>query len=61
VRFYSTVDLVNLLEQEKAAGKAGKLAFSLLRMDLVILDLRAAASDVESHSQSLTWRGLWPP
>lgn len=38
VRFYSTVDLVNLLEQEKAAGKAGKLAFSLLRMDLVILD-----------------------
>jgi DNA replication protein DnaC len=38
VRFYSTVDLVNLLEQEKAAGKAGRLAFSLLRMDLVILD-----------------------
>jgi DNA replication protein DnaC len=38
VRFYSTVDLVNLLEQEKVSGKAGKLAFSLLRMDLVILD-----------------------
>ena len=38
VRFYSTVDLVNLLEQEKATGKAGRLAFSLLRMDLVILD-----------------------
>ena len=38
VRFYSTVDLVNALEQEKAAGKAGRLAFSLLRMDLVILD-----------------------
>ena len=38
VRFFSTVDLVNLLEQEKAAGKTGKLAFSLLRMDLVILD-----------------------
>jgi DNA replication protein DnaC len=38
VRFYSTVDLVNLLEQEKAAGKAGKLAFQLMRMDLVILD-----------------------
>lgn len=38
VRFYSTVDLVNLLEQEKAAGKAGKLAFALMRMDLVILD-----------------------
>ena len=38
VRFYSTVDLVNLLEQEKAAGKAGRLAYSLMRMDLVILD-----------------------
>jgi DNA replication protein DnaC len=38
VRFYSTVDLVNLLEQEKAAGKAGRLAFALIRMDLVILD-----------------------
>ncbi len=38
VRFYSTVDLVNLLEQERAAGKAGKLAFALMRMDLIILD-----------------------
>lgn len=38
VRFYSTVDLVNLLEQEKAAGKTGRLAFALMRMDLVILD-----------------------
>lgn len=38
VRFYSTADLVNALEQEKAAGRAGKLAFQLLRMDLVILD-----------------------
>jgi DNA replication protein DnaC len=38
VRFYSTVDLVNALEQEKAQGKAGRIASSLLRMDLVILD-----------------------
>jgi DNA replication protein DnaC len=38
VRFYSTVDLVNALEQEKAQGKAGRIAMSLLRMDLVILD-----------------------
>jgi DNA replication protein DnaC len=38
VRFYSTVDLVNLLEQEKAAGKSGRIAYSLLHMDLVILD-----------------------
>ena len=38
VRFYSTVDLVNALEQEKAQGKAGRIALSLLRMDMVILD-----------------------
>ena len=38
VRFYSTVDLVNALEQEKAQGKAGRIATSLLRLDLVILD-----------------------
>lgn len=38
VRFYSTVELVNALEAEKAAGRAGKLAYSLTRKDLVILD-----------------------
>ena len=38
VRFFSTVDLVNALEQEKDAGKQGKIAMSLLRVDLVILD-----------------------
>jgi DNA replication protein DnaC len=38
VRFYSTVDLVNALEQEKSQGKAGRIALSLLRMDVVILD-----------------------
>jgi DNA replication protein DnaC len=38
VRFYSTVDLVNTLEKEKRDGRSGRLAESLLRMDLVILD-----------------------
>ena len=38
VRFYSTVDLVNTLEQEKAAGKQGRLMLSLIHMNLVILD-----------------------
>ncbi len=38
VRFYSTVDLVNALEQEKAQGKAGRIAMGLARMDLVVLD-----------------------
>ena len=38
VRFYSTVDLVNALEHEKAKGIPGRIAMSLMRMDLVILD-----------------------
>jgi DNA replication protein DnaC len=38
VRFHSTVDLVNALEQEKAAGKQGRLAHQLMRVDLLILD-----------------------
>jgi len=38
VRFYSTVELVNTLEQEKACGKAGQLACRLMHADLVILD-----------------------
>ncbi len=38
VRFFNLVDLVNQLEQEKADGKAGRLAETLARFDLVILD-----------------------
>lgn len=38
VRFFSTVELANTLEQEKAAGKAGRLAHQLMHLDLVILD-----------------------
>ncbi len=38
VRFYTVVDLVNQLEQEKAAGKAGQLATRLVNVDAVILD-----------------------
>jgi DNA replication protein DnaC len=38
VRFYSTVDLVNALEYEKSQGRAGRIAMSLVRMDLVVLD-----------------------
>jgi len=38
VRFFSTVELVNLLELEKAAGRAGRLAHQLMHLDLVILD-----------------------
>ncbi|MFM9974647.1 MAG: IS21-like element helper ATPase IstB [Beijerinckiaceae bacterium] len=38
VRFFNAVDLVNLLEREKAQGRAGSLAKQLVLMDAVILD-----------------------
>jgi len=38
VRYYNTIDLVNRLEAETHAGKAGRIADHLSRLDLVILD-----------------------
>jgi DNA replication protein DnaC len=38
VRFFSTVELVNALEQEKAQGRPGQIAARLIHSDLVILD-----------------------
>ena len=38
VRFFSTVELVNALEKEKALGKTGQITERLVRSDLVILD-----------------------
>ena len=38
VRFLSTIELVNALEQEKAAGRQGQIALRLGYADLVILD-----------------------
>ncbi|EJK80296.1 MULTISPECIES: IS21-like element helper ATPase IstB [Rhizobium] len=38
VRFFSTVELVNALEQEKTQGRSGQIANRLTRADLVILD-----------------------
>ena len=38
VRYYNTVDLVNRLEAETRAGRAGRIAEHLSRLDLVILD-----------------------
>lgn len=37
-RFFNLVDLANLLEQEKLAGKGGCLANRLSRTDIVVLD-----------------------
>ncbi len=38
VRFFSTVELVNALEQEKAQGRSGQIAGRLIHADLVILE-----------------------
>lgn len=38
MRFFSTVGLVNAVEQEKANGKADQIALKLMYVDLVILD-----------------------
>jgi DNA replication protein DnaC len=38
VRCFSSIELVNLLEQEKAEGKPGEMANRLVYTDLVILD-----------------------
>ncbi|NEX60951.1 IS21-like element helper ATPase IstB [Noviherbaspirillum galbum] len=38
VRFFSTIELANALELEKAAGKQGQIAHRLMYVDLVILD-----------------------
>ena len=38
VRFFSTVDLVNALELEKAKSKQGQIANRLLQVDMVVLD-----------------------
>ena len=37
-RFFTTVDLVNRLEAETRAGRQGRLADYLTRMDFVVLD-----------------------
>lgn len=37
VRLYSTVDLANALEREKVEGRAGRIALTLMHIDLVTL------------------------
>ena len=46
VRFFSTVELVNELEREKAVGKAGTLALRLTHADLVVRSRRTGLSAV---------------
>lgn len=37
MRFFSTVELVNALEEEEAQGKGGRFAAALVKIDLVVL------------------------
>ncbi len=37
-RYFNLVDLVNQLEQEKAAGRSGRLSEKLLRYDVIVID-----------------------
>ena len=43
-RFFSTIELVNALEQEKAKGKAGQIAETLTRADLFAIGLERMAT-----------------
>jgi len=53
VRFFSTIELVNTLEQEKAKGKAGQIAESLTRADLVSdLDAHQLAKDISKRIEA---------
>lgn len=46
VRFFSTIELVNALEQEKLVGKPGQLATRLVYADLVVLILLGVKPDL---------------
>lgn len=50
VRFFSTVELVNALEEEKAQGKPGQIAHRLAYADLVILDVNRPSFELTPRS-----------
>ena len=55
VRFFSTVELVNALEVEKATGKAGQIAHRLAYADMVIRDELGYLPFSASGSRSQSW------
>ncbi|EJZ18533.1 IstB ATP binding domain-containing protein [Rhizobium sp. Pop5] len=65
VRFFSTVELVNALEQEKAQGRSGQIANRLVHSDLVILDelgylpfsASGGAMSIGGHASQSPWWG----
>jgi len=52
-RFFNLIDLVNQLEQEKAAGRSGRLAEKLLRHDLIVIDELGYLPVIQSGGQLL--------
>ena len=54
-RFYNVVDLVNRLEAEARAGRAGRIADHLARLDFVVLDELGYLPFAQSGGQ-LLWR-----
>jgi DNA replication protein DnaC len=52
-RFYTVVDLVNRLEAEARAGRQGRLADHLCRVDLVVLDALGYLPFAQSGGQLL--------
>ena len=56
-RFFNLVDLVNQLEQEKAAGRTGRLAEKLLRYDLIAIDSCEVGNYVELPDFALALLG----
>ena len=57
IRFYNADDLVNLLEREKAQGKAGNLAKQLSQIDAVILPSRGLPAN---HCRAVDELGYLP-
>ena len=51
-RFFNLVDLVNQLEQEKAAGRSGRLAEKLLRHVRTIRIKLAQAAGISAHQEA---------
>ena len=52
-RFFNVVDLVNQLEAESKAGRPGRLADQLTRVDLVVLDELGSLPFAQSGGQLL--------
>jgi DNA replication protein DnaC len=52
-RFYNVVDLVNRLETETRAGRQGRLADHLTRMDFIVLDELGCLPFAQSGGQLL--------